>query len=632
MDYFSSTCLVYDDDSKDIVEEIKSNKYGTIITAVHVDEFISNSSSFVDNIEHLVVSISKYKISYFLEIAHRYNISIGIIPLATQNEQIKSLLLSSDLNENLEIALRKDFKTIDLIEINGELIYSQGVIGTVPLVGENLTKIRSSFYKTFIYSLKKFFSIRLEKFEITTENGQKIITSGSGIVILNHSKGGLISKIFKLNHSMRDGKITAIIISPYSIIEYIRLISSIFIISKEKKKMPASIGYIQSKSLTIKASSSKKINLSGSQSITLPISCRVVPDAIKLNASDEFWLQNEQINTTKETIKILNLPDISESDKYTSEHIPFVKSASEERFKELFQILRVDSKINFTYIVLMLLSTLLASFGLFANSAAVIIGAMLLAPLMTPIVSISMGLLRADAQIIKDSFLKIVLGIFVALGASAFLSFFLEGFELTSEMISRINPTLLDLGVAILSGVAAAYSKSFKEITQNLAGVAIAVALVPPLSVAGIGLGYGDINTFLGAFLLFFTNLVGIILAAVITFELLGFSSTLKSKKSVTFVFVLVLAVIYPLYLSYDNMVKKYEISQIIKEHRFLVNGKYIIVDKADVVFLGNMKVINLSLVVRESLNRSDLKELKQDIERLFNQKLFIKSEVKYIL
>jgi len=220
----------------------------------------------------------------------------------------------------------------------------------------------------------------------------------------------------------------------------------------------------------------------------------------------------------------------------------------------------------------------------------------------------------------------------LALAASSFMAYVLPYSQITPEMKMRINPTLLDLGVAILSGVIAAYAKSFKEIIQNLAGVAIAVALVPPLAVAGIGLGYGEFTLFGGAFLLFFTNLVGIIIAAVMTFNVLGFSSVVKSKKSVMFIFALLLLVSYPLYISYDQMIEKYRIASTLKQHRFIVNNKYIIIRDVKVNFYGDMKAFNMKIVVREALNRNDLEDLKIDIERLFGDKIFIKTEVEYIL
>ena len=143
-----------------------------------------------------------------------------------------------------------------------------------------------------------------------------------------------------------------------------------------------------------------------------------------------------------------------------------------------------------------------AAVGLFLDSAAVIIGAMLLAPLMTPIVSLAMGVLRGDHSLQKNSAIKIIVGVVIALLASACFSLLFPHKPVTSEMLARINPTLLDLAVAVLSGIAAAYAKSYREIIQNLAGVAIAVALVPPLAVAGIGIGNLDLSITLETFLI----------------------------------------------------------------------------------------------------------------------------------
>ena len=633
MEYYSQACFVYNDNAKELIDFVKANRYNTKIDAIHIDEFLKRVDSIHKEIEHVVVSIDESRIVEFLAAAYRYHFSLGILPLPTQKEQIKNIYGTVDIETNLEIALKNNAKTIDLVLVNDQLVYSQAIIGDVPLLGKKLKKTRSSLFRSSLYAIKKFFSIELQKFEISTENGKVVTTAGSGIVILNHTSSSLLSKIFNIKQTMRDGQITLIIVSPVSIFSYIRLLSSLIMPQKDKNVIPESIGYMKSKSFEIKASHSKRVQFDSGVNVALPVKFSIVTDALKLNASEEFWANNEKISSSKETIKVKNLPDKNEAQEYVQKkHIPFFRSASEERFRELFQVLRSDAKLNHTFLALMILSTILATFGLFANSAAVIIGAMLVAPLMTPIVSLSMGLLRGDSNIIEESLVKIAVGVVLALLASSLLAFMLPYSEITPEMRMRINPTLLDLGVAILSGIIAAYSKSFKEIIQNLAGVAIAVALVPPLAVSGIGIGYGNFALFSGAFLLFFTNLVGIILAAVMTFNILGFSNVVKSKKSVIFIFLILLAISYPLYISYDRMLQKYEIATALRHHRFIVNDKYIIVKDVTVEFVDNVKVFKLVILVHESLNRQDLEALKADVERLFDADLFIKTQVEYIL
>jgi len=630
--YVRESYFVYNDDSKELIDIVENNDFNVNITSLYIDDFIDNIISIGDEITHVVVSINEEKIPEFLAIAYRCNFSIGILPLESQKEQIKNIYGFNNIEKNLKIALLNDSKAMDLVEVNGELIYSQGVIGFVPLIGKNLKKTRSSFLRTILYAIKKFFSIELQKFEIVTENGRIVTTAGSAIVVLNHTSSTLLSRVFNLKQSMRNSEITILIISPFSILEYIRLLSSIFFVKRELRSLPESVGYIKSKSFEIKASKSKRVIFEVGTSIPLPAKFKIIPEALKLSASEEFWKNNEKTNTTKETIKITNLPDANEANKYMSKHIQFFKFASENRFKELFQVLRQDAKISMTFLSLMVLSTILASFGLFANSAAVIIGAMLVAPLMTPIVSLAMGLLRGEEVLIRDSLFKIFIGVLLAIFASSVLAYLLPYSEITDEMKTRINPTLLDLGIAVLSGIVAAYSKSFKEISQNLAGVAIAVALVPPLAVSGIGLGYQNLSIFMGSFLLFFTNLVGIILAAVFTFQVLGFSNVVKSKKSIIFVVILLIGVSYPLYVSYDKMIQRYYTSSMLKQHRFIVNNKYIKITNARLIFNGDIQMLNIEIGVRGSLSRKDLNELKDDIQRLFNKKLFITAEVKYIL
>jgi uncharacterized hydrophobic protein (TIGR00271 family) len=630
--YVKNAYFVYDDDSYELIEIVQNNRFDVEILPINIEDFIDNIVSIGDDISHVVVSISQKKIPEFLNIAYRCNFSIGILPLPSQKEQIKNIFASNDIDKNLDIALRDDYKLIDLLEVNGKLVYSQGLIGFVPLIGKNFKKSKSSFLRAILYAIKKIFTIELQKFDITTENKKIVTTAGTSIIILNHTSNNLISKVFNIKHSMRSSEVTIVIISPFSILEYIKLLSFIFFVKKELKNLPESIGYIKSKSFEIKATKSKRISFDNSESILLPAKIRVLPEALKFNASEEFWKNNEKIISKKETVKISNLPDANEANKYMSKHIQFFRFASEDRFKELFQILRQDAKFNTTFLMLMVLSTILATFGLFSNSAAVIIGAMLVAPLMTPIVSLSMGLLRGEESMIKDSLLKILMGVVLAILSSSILAYILPYSEITSQMRTRIDPTLLDLGVAVLSGIVAAYSKSFKEITQNLAGVAIAVALVPPLAVSGIGLGYGNISIFLGSFLLFFTNLVGIILASVFTFQVLGFSNVVKSKKSIILVVLLLIGVSFPLYISYDKMIQRYNVSKMLKQHRFIVNNKYIKITNATLIFRDDIEVLNIEIGVRGSLSRQDLTELKNDIQRLFNTKLFITAEVKYIL
>lgn len=189
------------------------------------------------------------------------------------------------------------------------------------------------------------------------------------------------------------------------------------------------------------------------------------------------------------------------------------------------------------FFVMLALATVIATFGLIANSAPAIIGAMIIAPLMAPIMGLSYGLVTAEGRLICRSIATVIAGVCVVL-AIAYVSTRVIGLRITgSEVLNRTAPTTLDLGVALAAGAAAAFSYTRRNIANSIAGVAIAVALVPPLAVTGIGLALGrkavtgtgeSLGDFglsaggtdiaVGAFVLFLTNLLGIVAIAILVF------------------------------------------------------------------------------------------------------------------
>ncbi|MBK9163168.1 MAG: DUF389 domain-containing protein [Acidobacteria bacterium] len=162
---------------------------------------------------------------------------------------------------------------------------------------------------------------------------------------------------------------------------------------------------------------------------------------------------------------------------------------------------------------LLVCSALLASIGLDLNSTAVIIGAMLISPLMSPILGVGLGVATLDRQLLKTSLGSLGIATFVSL-LTSLLYFLISPFaEITSELSARTTPTILDIGVAFFGGVAGVVAGSRKRKTNAIPGVAIATALMPPVCTAGFGLATGDWTTFLGAFYLFFINAFFISLA-----------------------------------------------------------------------------------------------------------------------
>jgi len=180
------------------------------------------------------------------------------------------------------------------------------------------------------------------------------------------------------------------------------------------------------------------------------------------------------------------------------------------------------------FAVLMVLATAIATFGIATDSTAVVIGAMLVAPLMTPILGTSAGLINGKTRSTLWSASITMLGalgaVFVAWALSALIPD-LEAVVQNAQVTSRTSPSLLDLAIALAAGAAGAYGVSRAESTDALPGVAVAIALVPPLAVVGLTLHAEDFGQAGGALLLFLTNLFSIILMAGLVFVLVGYGS-----------------------------------------------------------------------------------------------------------
>ena len=176
--------------------------------------------------------------------------------------------------------------------------------------------------------------------------------------------------------------------------------------------------------------------------------------------------------------------------------------------------------------VMLVLSVAIATFAVLQDSTAVVIGAMLVAPLMVPILGLAAALMNGWRTRVLSSALLVAGGVAAAVVLSFVLASWLPmaaSFDANSQITSRISPNLLDMLIAVAAGAAGAFATVNVRVAASIAGVAIAVALVPPLAVVGICLSDGRVADAGGAFLLFATNVVSIVLAAAGVFLLTGF-------------------------------------------------------------------------------------------------------------
>ena len=184
-----------------------------------------------------------------------------------------------------------------------------------------------------------------------------------------------------------------------------------------------------------------------------------------------------------------------------------------------------------SYYAMIAAASLIASLGLVANSPAVVIGAMLVSPLMTPIFGMALGVIRGDARLLGKAVGAEVGGVMLAIFCGMLFGFVPMIAEATPEMLARTRPTLLDLLVAVFAGIAGTLALIDERISPVLPGVAVSIAVVPPLATCGLCLALGAFAGASGAFLLFLANFLAVLLASSTVFIFSGLGKTAREKE-----------------------------------------------------------------------------------------------------
>lgn len=213
-----------------------------------------------------------------------------------------------------------------------------------------------------------------------------------------------------------------------------------------------------------------------------------------------------------------------------------------------------EVEITAGYFFILTIANLIALCGLLMNSSPVIIGAMLVSPLMGPILSSGFAFVTGDNVIWSKSVRKISLSVALSIVVAAAATYVSPLKDVTNEILSRTRPNLYDLIIAFLAGVAGASALCTKKNYLTIVpGVAIATAVIPPLSVAGFGAGIANLRIFYGGFLLFFTNFVAIVLSTCAVFSFYGFRRKMAAvelsqmKKRFAFLIVVLVVISIPL-------------------------------------------------------------------------------------
>lgn len=500
--------------------------------------------------------------------------------------------------------------SIELLYCNDQPVLGHMVLGdtfqlmAIKAQGLAQWRLKLRLLKERLFKLKPF------ALQINMKNERHVRSIASGVIITQHRQSSLLARLIPGDSFIREALFHVFILSPRSLSELVSYtVQSLF----SKNYFPSFGAHIKTDQLQLASPDGRPLRYTIDEEHfeASELNLEMRKQAAMVYPGPGLSLEGPK-GELGEIYRLSSLPSGEAVDELSGKTLPLIKSASTEEFKDLFMILRENARLKGSYLVLMVLSTLLATFGLFANSTPVVIGAMILAPLMAPIISMSMATLRQERRLAMESAKTIFVGMGVAFSAAVFLTLITPISTANAEILARVHPTLLDLGVAVVSGIAGAYAHAREEIAKTLAGVAIAVALIPPLAVAAIGFGWWDFTIFRGASLLLFTNLAGMILAGSLTFLVLGFSPIHLARRGLLLSLFSVAALSLPLGFSFQQMVEKHQIIQQLSD----VRVDQIALTQIQVVSTNPIQ-LRMVLVTDDPLSSDDLDQIKREVERL---------------
>lgn len=323
----------------------------------------------------------------------------------------------------------------------------------------------------------------------------------------------------------------------------------------------------------------------------------------------------------------------------------------QEKENELETIESIRKGVEFkgTNLWVLIFATFVASLGLNTNSTAVIIGAMLISPLMGPIMGFGMGLAISDFELIKRAFRNFVTATIFSVITSTLFFLISPISEAQSELLARTQPTVYDVLIAFFGGLAGIVASSTKSKGNVIPGVAIATALMPPLCTAGFGLASGNLYYFFGAFYLYFINTVFISLATFLVVRLLKYPKKVfldkQREKIVTrYIWIIVFFTIVPsIYLSFKLIRTSYfndRVRMFVTEELSFPNTQILsktVSDDGDkkevkVVLIGETVPETMITNARSKLPKYGLEEVSLVVQQGFGKETADLNELKSLL
>jgi len=289
-----------------------------------------------------------------------------------------------------------------------------------------------------------------------------------------------------------------------------------------------------------------------------------------------------------------------------------------------------ESTLDINYIVLIIGSCMIATLGLLSNSAAVIIGAMIIAPLVLPIRGLAFGALEGNVVLFRKGLIAIVVGTLIAIFLAWLLGSMVRLPEFGSEVVVRSEPNLLDLGIAVTAGGISGFAKVQPKVSATLAGTAIAVALMPPICVIGLGLSQADWSLSWGATLLYLTNLLGITLSCMLTFLLAGYTPLNRARKALGWTLVFTGILLIPLSASFVDLMNHARLEASLKQALLnrTITFQHMELVKSKANWLSDPPQVRLTVRSNKVLTPKQVQLLEEFVEKEMGQRFTLIFEV----
>jgi len=295
---------------------------------------------------------------------------------------------------------------------------------------------------------------------------------------------------------------------------------------------------------------------------------------------------------------------------------------NEDRQRKVYNEIKESAQGDFDFFVLTIFSGIIITLGLVVDSSAVVIGGMLLAPLVWPILSLSLGIVKGRSKLVQNSsftLLRSTLLIFVIAIIIGVISpsYALKG----TEFLSRTSPTIFELFIALAAGFIGAFVIAYPKIGAAIAGVVVAAALVPPIAVMGVSVAHSNISLAGGAFILYLSNLIAVTFSASVLFFIARFkgpsseSGQERRKSNMRWALLFLLVMAIPLFLITSSTIKENKQQKIVREIVGATIPEAIITD-VNIDEKSEVSIVNITIQYSGSLTNNQVNDLENVLSK----------------